>query len=223
MCSPPRTARSKSATSHPFDFPISDSRPPTLVKVYTRTGDDGTTALFGGDRVAKTHPRITAYGTVDEANAALGLARALGHGAPGFDRADAILDRLQQELFVLGGDLAAPRETTYPVPRIEAEHIEHLEREIDALEADLPGLKHFILPGGSPGGAALHIARTVTRRAERYTVELAALEPVNDHAAHYLNRLSDFLFVLSRWVNQQAGAAEAKWVPVDRKAGKQED
>ena len=188
------------------------------MKVYTRTGDDGTTALFGGDRVAKTHPRITAYGTVDEANAALGLARALGHGAPGFGRADATLDRIQQELFVLGGDLAAPRETTYPVPRIEAEHIERLEQEIDGLEEDLPALKHFILPGGTGSGAALHIARTVVRRAERYTVELAALEPVNDYAARYLNRLSDFLFVLSRWVNLQAGVAEAKWVPVDRTA-----
>ncbi len=192
------------------------------MKVYTRTGDDGTTALFGGDRVAKTHPRITAYGTVDEANASLGLARALGFDAPGFERIDPILDRIQQELFVLGGDLAAPHETKYPVPRMEAAHTEQLEREIDGLEDDLPALKHFILPGGSPAGAALHIARTVARRAERHTVDLARLEPVNDHAARYLNRLSDFLFVLARWVNQQAGIAEAKWVPVDRKA-KQED
>ncbi|MEM1043647.1 MAG: cob(I)yrinic acid a,c-diamide adenosyltransferase [Bacteroidota bacterium] len=188
------------------------------MKVYTRTGDDGTTALFGGDRVAKTHPRITAYGTVDETNAALGLARSLSADAPGFDHADPILDRIQQELFVLGGDLAAPRETKYPVPRMEASHVEQLEHDIDALEEDLPALKHFILPGGSPAGAALHVARTVARRAERYTVELAALEAVNDHAARYLNRLSDFLFVLARWVNHRAGVAEAKWVPVDRKA-----
>ncbi len=193
------------------------------MKVYTRTGDDGTTALFGGDRVAKTHPRITAYGTVDEANAALGLARALGHNAPGFERADAMLDRIQQELFVLGGDLAAPHETKYPVPRIEAEHIERLEREIDELEDDLPALKHFILPGGSPGGAALHVARTVARRAERCTVDLAALEPVGDHATRYLNRLSDFLFVLSRWVNRQAGVAEAEWIPVDREARRRKE
>lgn len=188
------------------------------MKVYTRTGDDGTTALFGGDRVAKTHPRITAYGTVDETNAALGLARALSLRAPGFERIDPILDRIQQELFVLGGDLAAPHETKYPVPRVEAAHIEALEQEIDALEEDLPALKHFILPGGSPAGAALHIARTVARRAERHTVDLAKLEPVNEYAARYLNRLSDLLFVLARWVNRQAGITEAKWVPVDRAA-----
>jgi cob(I)alamin adenosyltransferase len=185
------------------------------MKVYTRTGDDGTTALFGGDRVAKTHPRIAAYGTVDEANASLGLARALLGGTP--ERADAVLDRIQQELFVLGGDLASPRDTKYPVPRITPEHVEQLEREIDAMEEDLPALKHFILPGGAPGGAALHIARTVARRAERHTVELGAQEEVNDHAARYLNRLSDFLFVLARWVNHRVGAPEAKWVPVDRK------
>ncbi len=188
------------------------------MKVYTRTGDDGTTALFGGDRVAKTHPRITAYGTVDEANAALGLVRALGSGAPGFERVDPMLNRIQQELFVLGGDLAAPHETNYPVPRVEAAHVERLEREIDGLEEDLPALKHFVLPGGSPAGAALHVARTVARRAERHTVDLAKLEPVSDHAARYLNRLSDFLFVLARWVNRQAGVAEATWVPVDRTA-----
>ena len=190
------------------------------MKVYTRTGDDGTTALFGGDRVAKTHPRIAAYGTVDEANAALGLARALLGEAPGSDRADAILDRIQQELFILGGDLASPHATKYPVPRIEPGHVEQLERDIDVLEEDLPALKHFILPGGSPGGAALHVARTVTRRAERHTVDLGKMEEVNDHAARYLNRLSDFLFVLSRWVNHRAGVPEAEWIPVDRKPPK---
>ncbi len=190
------------------------------MKVYTRTGDDGTTALFGGDRVAKTHPRIAAYGTVDEANASLGLARVLLGDAPGADRADAILDRIQQELFVLGGDLASPHETKYPVPRIEAGHVERLEEEIDALEEDLPALKHFILPGGSAGGAALHVARTVARRAERHTVELGKMEEVNDHAARYLNRLSDFLFVLARWVNHRAGVPEAQWVPVNRKPPK---
>jgi cob(I)alamin adenosyltransferase len=192
------------------------------VKVYTRTGDDGTTALFGGDRVAKTHPRIAAYGTVDEANAALGLARSLLGDAPGADRADEILDRIQQELFVLGGDLASPHATKYPVPRIAAEHVERLEHEIDELEADLPALKHFILPGGAPGGAALHVARTVARRAERHTVELGKQEEVNDHAARYLNRLSDFLFVLARWVNHRAEVPEAQWVPVDKEARAEE-
>lgn len=189
------------------------------MKVYTRTGDDGTTALFGGDRVAKTHPRIAAYGTVDEANASLGLARSLLRNAPGADRADPILDRIQQELFVLGGDLASPQETKYPVPRIIAEHVARLEQEIDGLEEDLPALKHFILPGGTPGGAALHVARTVARRAERHTVELGKQEEVNDHAARYLNRLSDFLFVLARWVNHRADEPESVWVPVKRGKG----
>lgn len=190
------------------------------MKVYTRTGDDGTTGLFGGDRIAKAHPRITAYGTVDEANAALGLARSLlGDGT---ERADALLDRLQQELFVLGGDLASPHETKYPVPRITAEHVERLEREIDEMEEDLPPLKHFILPGGAPGGAALHVARTVARRAERHTVELGKKEEINDHAARYLNRLSDFLFVFARWVNHRADAPETQWVPVDRGARAEE-
>ncbi len=193
------------------------------MKVYTRTGDDGTTALFGGDRVTKTHPRIAAYGTVDEANAALGLARAHLAGV-GAGRADTLLHTIQQDLFVLGGDLASPHETKYPVPRVEDHHIEALERAIDELEEDLPALKHFILPGGSLAGAALHVARTVTRRAERLTVTLAGLEPINEAAPRYLNRLSDLLFVLARWVNHQAGAPEAEWIPVERdgKGGKGE-
>jgi len=190
------------------------------VKVYTRTGDDGTTALFGGGRVPKSHPRISAYGTVDEANAALGMARAAlataASGEPtGADlRADALLGRLQNELFVLGGDLATPGETTYPVPRIEASHVAHLEAEIDALTADLTPLKHFVLPGGTPAAAAVHLARTITRRAERHVVETAALEEVSAEALHYLNRLSDLLFTLSRWLNHQAGVGEPVWAPV---------
>ena len=188
------------------------------MKVYTRTGDDGTTGLFGGDRVAKTHPRLMAYGTVDEANAALGLARAHLAGRPGAEHADALLHTIQQDLFVLGGDLASPGETKYPVPRVEAHHVEALERAIDEMEEDLPPLKHFILPGGTPAGAALHLGRTVTRRAERHCVDLGASEEINGHAARYLNRLSDLLFVLARWVNHQAGAPEAQWVPVERRA-----
>ena len=186
------------------------------MKVYTRTGDDGTTALFGGDRVTKTHPRISAYGTVDEANATLGLARAHLSDTPGADRADDLLHTIQETLFVLGGDLASPHETKYPVPRVERHHIEDLETAIDALEVDLPELKHFILPGGSLAGAALNVARTVTRRAERLTIELSGLEPINEFAPRYLNRLSDFLFVLARWVNHQAHVPEAKWIPVAR-------
>ncbi len=188
------------------------------MKVYTRTGDDGTTALFGGGRVAKSHPRIAAYGTVDEANAAVGMARAaLGPDADG--RTDALLARIQEELFVLGGDLASPGEVTYPVPRIEAHHVETLERDIDALTDDLAPLKHFVLPGGTPAAAALHLARTVTRRAERHVVETAALEEVSLEALHYLNRLSDFFFTLARWVNHQAGVDEPVWAPVADRSG----
>ena len=186
------------------------------MKVYTRTGDDGTTALFGGGRVAKSHPRISAYGTVDEANAALGMARAaLDPEADASQaRADDLLARLQNELFVLGGDLASPGDVSYPVPRIEAHHVEALEAEIDALTGDLPPLKNFVLPGGTPAAAALHLGRTVSRRAERLVVETAALEEVSLESIHYLNRLSDLLFTLARWVNHEAGVAEPVWAPV---------
>ena len=187
------------------------------MKVYTRTGDDGTTALFGGGRVAKSHPRIAAYGTVDEANAALGMARAaLPHAerSAADVRVEGLLERLQNELFVLGGDLASPGDVTYPVPRIERGHVEALEAEIDSLTDDLPPLKHFVLPGGTPCAAALHLGRTVARRAERLVVETAALEEVSADAIQYLNRLSDLLFTLARWVNHQAGIAEPVWAPV---------
>ena len=184
------------------------------MKVYTKTGDDGSTALFGGDRVSKTHPRIAAYGTVDEANAALGMARAALSEDERFADANALLTRLQNELFVLGGDLAAPRETSYPVPRIQTSHVAALEADIDRLTADLPALKHFVLPGGTPAAAALHLGRTVSRRAERLVVETAALEEVSHDALQYLNRLSDLLFTLARWVNQTAGVDEPVWAPV---------
>jgi cob(I)alamin adenosyltransferase len=188
------------------------------MKVYTRTGDDGTTGLFGGGRVAKSHPRIAAYGTVDETNAAVGMARAALAGVDGVEKADAVLGRIQEDLFVLGGDLAAPGETKYPVPRIEADHVERLERDIDALTEGLPPLKHFILPGGHPAAAALHLARTVCRRAERLVVETAAIEEVAVEPLHYLNRLSDLLFTMARWVNHHTGTGDVEWVPVDRNA-----
>jgi cob(I)alamin adenosyltransferase len=190
------------------------------MKVYTRTGDDGTTGLFGGDRVTKSHPRIAAYGTVDETNAVLGLARAHLASLPseGSGELGDLLGRLQEELFVCGGDLASPHDTKYPVPRIEQRHVDQLERDIDRLEEDLPPLKHFILPTGHPAAAALHLARTVARRAERLVVELAALEPVNTPAATYLNRLSDLLFVMARAANAAEGVAETAWIPVERGA-----
>ena len=183
------------------------------MKIYTRTGDSGTTALFGGARVTKSHPRIDAYGTVDETNTVMGLARAHFKDQPGHATLDPLLARIQDDLFVLGADLATPTDSKPVVPRIEAAHVAHLETAIDRLEEDLPPLKHFILPGGTPAAATLHLARTVCRRAERRTVDLAASEPVNEQAIIYLNRLSDLLFVAARWANHQAGSAEMKWEP----------
>ena len=188
--------------------------------LYTRTGDDGTTGLFGAGRVSKHHARIQAYGTVDETNAAVGLARSLlgGAGLPAADarRADVLLGRIQEELFVLGGDLGAPGETSYPVPRIGEEHGLALEGEIDALEDDLEPLRNFVLPAGTPASAALHVARTVSRRAEREAWALAGAEDVSRPALVYLNRLSDLLFALARWANARAGVADVPWVPVQR-------
>ncbi|MCH8959897.1 MAG: cob(I)yrinic acid a,c-diamide adenosyltransferase [Bacteroidetes bacterium] len=183
------------------------------MKIYTRTGDTGTTALFGGDRVGKNHPRIEAYGTVDETNAYLGLARSLLQDQPGAVRLEPLLARLQNDLFVLGADLATPSETRAVVPRIDQGHVGQLEQAIDAFEADLPPLKHFILPGGTPVAGVLHVARTVCSRAERLTVAASAEEAISLEAAIYLNRLSDLLFVLARWVNRQAGIEEAAWKP----------
>jgi len=183
------------------------------MKIYTRTGDTGTTALFGGDRVGKNHPRIEAYGTVDETNAYLGLARSLLEHQPGAVRLEPLLARLQDELFILGADLATPSESRAVVPRIDQAHITRLEEAIDAFEADLPPLKHFILPGGTSVAGMLHVARTVCRRAERLTVAASAEEAISLEATIYLNRLSDLLFVLARWVNRQAGIEEAAWKP----------
>jgi len=184
------------------------------MKIYTRTGDEGTTGLFGGERVRKSHPRIDAYGTVDETNAQLGMARAhLRGNATGRDTMLPLLERIQSELFVLGADLATPSGAKAKVPRVEAAYVTQLEHDIDTLNEDLPPLKHFILPGGTPGASALHVARTTCRRAERLTVEAGGFEPINEQCGIYLNRLSDFLFVAARWVNRQAGVDEAEWRP----------
>lgn len=184
-----------------------------MKKIYTRTGDEGTTALFGGKRVTKSHPRIDAYGTVDETNSALGMARALLNDTDGMDRLDPVLGRLQEELFILGADLATPNDAKSAVPRVEASHVEQLEADIDAFSEDLDPLKNFILPGGIPGAATLHAARTTCRRAERLTVKALSQEPLNEQAAIYLNRLSDLLFVLARWANRQNGVREDTWSP----------
>lgn len=185
---------------------------PMAKKIYTRTGDDGTTGLFGAGRVPKTHPRIRAYGAVDETNAAIGLACAEMRDDNDLKRTMDILTRIQGELFVLGGDLASPEATKYPVPRIERGHVEALEKDIDGLTEDLPELKRFILPGGSPAAAALHLARTTCRRAERTTVDaIEQDENISDAARLYLNRLSDLLFTLARWVNRRLGIDDLEW------------
>ncbi len=180
-----------------------------LTRIYTRGGDRGETSLGDGTRVEKHDLRVAAYGTVDEANAAIGLARLHAEGAT-----DEILGRIQNDLFDLGGDLCTPEQENpkYPPLRMTASQVERLEQEIDALNAELAPLKSFVLPGGSPTAAALHLARTVTRRAERKMTLLAQREPVNPEALRYINRLSDLLFVLARHVNDRGGA-DVLWVP----------
>jgi len=186
-----------------------------LNKIYTRTGDDGTTALGSGERVRKDSLRVAAYGTVDETNAAIGLARVhLGAGVPAVDDK---LARIQNDLFDLGADLCVPdrgEKLPYEPLRVSATQVDRLEAEIDEMNAELKPLRSFVLPGGTPGAAALHVARTICRRAERLIVELAAMpdEPVSDAALKYINRLSDFLFVASRYVNDR-GKSDVLWVP----------
>ena len=180
-----------------------------LTKIYTRGGDAGETSLGGGARVPKHDLRVAAYGTVDEANAALGLARLHTSG-----EADAMLARIQNDLFDLGADLCVP-ETPAPghAPlRIDQAQIDRLEREIDAMNETLKPLDSFILPGGAPAAAHLHLARTVIRRAERLISELATRERLNPLALKYANRLSDHLFVLARHLNDD-GQRDVLWVP----------
>jgi len=178
------------------------------MKLYTRTGDNGSTSLFSGGRVPKYHLRVESYGTVDELNSVLGLARAHQPSAA----TDAYLGKIQHQLFNLGADLATPLDakTTYIV-RMDAAPITWLEESIDRMTAELPELTYFILPGGSPAGATLHVARTVCRRAERLVTELQEHEKMGEFVLPYLNRLSDYLFTLARWENQQAGISEEKW------------
>lgn len=192
------------------------------MKIYTKTGDDGTTALYGGTRVPKDAARLHAYGTVDEANAALGLARAqLGQEpdptlnptpdpTPDLKK---VIEGLQNSLFDLGADLATPQDSPYSknVERMRQDDVNGLEELIDRFEAELEPLRTFILPGGHPAAAALHLARTVVRRAEREVVALARLEALNPVAAVYLNRLSDLLFVMARAANRRQGSGDLLW------------
>jgi cob(I)alamin adenosyltransferase len=182
---------------------------PRITKVYTRTGDDGTTGLGGGQRVGKDSARIEAYGTVDEVNSVLGVALASG-------LSEAIAEPLrnvQNELFHLGSDLCILEEdkAKRPVPRIEERHVLALEELMDRLSEELPPLENFILPGGSPGAAHLHVARTVCRRAERLVVALARSESVGPWTVRYLNRLSDALFVMARHENRRRGVSDVLW------------
>jgi len=191
------------------------------VRIYTRSGDTGQTGLFGGKRVSKDDLRVEAYGTVDELNAALGLAAALQADAG----LDMLLTDLQSDLLLLGADLATPIAAEEPdrrhsVDRVHSAQVEQLERLIDQYEADLPPLTQFILPGGRPLAAALHWARVVCRRAERRCVTLAGAEPspaepegrsINHEVVRYLNRLSDLLFVLARAANHRAGTGDVVW------------
>jgi len=180
-----------------------------LTRIYTRGGDAGETSLGDGARVSKSSTRVAAFGTVDEANSAVGIARLHATG-----EADAMLGRIQNDLFDLGADLCTPEEENpkYPPLRISDRQVERLEHEIDAMNEKLAPLDSFILPGGSPAAAYLHLARTIARRAERLIVELAAAEPVNPAAVRYANRLSDHLFVLSRHLNED-GRRDVLWVP----------
>ncbi len=183
-----------------------------LNKIYTKTGDAGETALGNGARVAKHSMRVTAYGTVDELNATVGMCRLHTDG-----EVDEALSRIQNDLFDLGADLCRPdmekdNEAGYPVLRMSPDQTARLEAEIDAMISRLEPLKSFILPAGSPLSTHLHLSRTVARRAERLTVELATMESVNEAAVKYLNRLSDWFFCAARVANDE-GRADVLWVP----------
>jgi cob(I)alamin adenosyltransferase len=182
----------------------------TLNRIYTRTGDAGTTRLASGAPVSKTDPRVEAYGSVDETNAAIGVARCATRDEA---RLDAILARIQNELFDLGADLATPAaDGERPTLRILDSQVTRLEQEMDALNGGMAPLTSFVLPAGAPAAAALHLARTICRRAERATVALSLREPVGPAALKYLNRLSDLLFVAARFANDE-GRADVLWTP----------
>ncbi|GAB4236559.1 MAG: cob(I)yrinic acid a,c-diamide adenosyltransferase [Kiloniellaceae bacterium] len=195
-----------------------------LTRIYTKGGDKGKTALSSGQRVPKHHPRVAAYGAVDETNAAVGLAR-LHTGQAAASEAEATVDemlgRIQNDLFDLGADLATPEveNPEFPPLRIVAEQTERLEGEIDRLNAELAPLNSFVLPGGSPAAAHLHLARTLARRAERQITALAEGDAINPEAVRYINRLSDLFFVMSRYLNDK-GEADVLWEPGANRGGK---
>ena len=184
---------------------------PRLTRIYTKTGDEGLTGLGGGRRVPKDSPRVSAYGTVDELNSAIGVALALGLS----DRLVDELGRIQNELFDLGSDLCWPSddERRARIPTVQPHNVERLETLIDELNETVGPLSNFLLPGGSPGAAQLHVARTICRRAERATITLSREEAIGDLVLPYLNRLSDALFVMARYENHANGVDEPLWQP----------
>ncbi len=183
------------------------------MKIYTKKGDKGETRLFNNECVAKDSLRVEAYGAIDELNAMLGFTRAQRPSS----EIDRVLNELQCDLFALGSDLAAPRDAKIgrKIPRLSENDVKRLERIIDKYDVKLPPLKQFILPGGGLSGAALHIARTVCRRAERISVKLSQQENIGDIPVKFLNRLSDLLFVLARAANYNQGIKDAVWTPSD--------
>jgi len=181
---------------------------PRLTKIVTRTGDDGTTGLVGGQRVSKDSPRVWACGTVDELSSAIGVVRAVNADAA----FDARLRNIQNDLFNLGAELATPADKFKEgMPRIEQQHVADLEKLVEEFNKELGPLEEFILPGGSPVAAQLHVARTICRRAERFCVRLRNEEQIGELIVPYLNRLSDALFTWARWANKKAGAKETYW------------
>lgn len=179
------------------------------MKIYTKTGDDGTTSLFGGQRVLKSDLRIDAYGTVDELNSQLGWVASMRPDA----ELASMIDRLQHLLFTLGADLATPPAVDVRIDRVSEENVGELEHMIDSLDARLTPLRSFILPGGSPTSAGLHLARTICRRSERILIHARETESINDEALQFLNRLSDLLFVMARFENVSKGVDDVKWIP----------
>ena len=181
------------------------------MKIYTKTGDAGETGLFGGGRVSKADARVDAYGELDELNAFIGLARSAGLPAD----VDALCQTLQDQLFTVGATLATPKGTKASsfIPPIKPEWAEAMERAMDRYDEEVPKMTHFILPGGTPGASALHVARTVCRRAERRIVPLLQAGEIDAGVIVYVNRLSDLLFVLARLVNHRAGVQDVKWIP----------
>lgn len=177
------------------------------MKIYTKTGDKGETSLFGGGRVTKSSIRIETYGTVDELNSTIGLARSFGLSS----QIEAYCVQIQNDLFVLGADLATPPSAKAQIDRISESHTEGLEKYIDTLDGSLEPLKFFILPAGTQTAAALHLARTVCRRAERICIKARESEDISADTVMYLNRLSDLLFVMARYENALSGISETKW------------